>query len=72
VDGQWCARTTPDRASAANTRATHVRVRERSNTRITRTKRHYLCVMDNRDLTKCECFIDLAKAETKERVGRML
>lgn len=26
-----------------------------------------LCVMDNRDLTKCECFIDLAKAETKER-----
>jgi len=31
-----------------------------------------LCVMDNRDLTKCECFIDLAKAETKERVDRML
>jgi hypothetical protein len=28
-----------------------------------------LCVMDNRDLTKCECFIDLAKAETKERVN---
>jgi hypothetical protein len=31
-----------------------------------------LCVMDNRDLTKCECFIDLAKAETKERVNRIL
>jgi hypothetical protein len=31
-----------------------------------------LCVMDNRDLTKCECFIDLATAETKERVKRML
>jgi hypothetical protein len=31
-----------------------------------------LCVMDNRDLTKCECFIDLAMAEAKERVNRML
>ena len=31
-----------------------------------------LCVMDNRDLAKCECFIDLAKAETKERVNRIL
>ena len=28
--------------------------------------------VDNRDLTMCECFIDLAKAETKEQVGRML
>ena len=24
-----------------------------------------LCVIDNRDLTKCECFIDLAKTESK-------
>jgi hypothetical protein len=31
-----------------------------------------LCVMDSRDLTKCECFIDLALAETKERVNQML
>jgi hypothetical protein len=31
-----------------------------------------LCVMDNRDLTKCECFIDLALAETKERVKQIL
>ena len=31
-----------------------------------------LCVMDNRDLTKCDCFIDLALAETKERVNQML
>ncbi len=31
-----------------------------------------LCVMDNRDLTKCECFIDLALAETKERVNQIL
>jgi hypothetical protein len=31
-----------------------------------------LCVMDNRDLTKCECFIDLALAETKERLQRIL
>jgi hypothetical protein len=31
-----------------------------------------LCVMDNRDLTKCECFIDLAMTETKEQVKRML
>ncbi len=31
-----------------------------------------LCVMDGRDLTKCECFIDLAMAEAKERVNRIL
>lgn len=31
-----------------------------------------MCVMDNRDLTKCECFIDLAKAEAKERVQQIL
>jgi hypothetical protein len=31
-----------------------------------------LCVMDGRDLTKCECFIDLAMAETKERVNQTL
>jgi hypothetical protein len=31
-----------------------------------------LCVMDNRDLTTCECFIDLALAETKERVNQIL
>ena len=31
-----------------------------------------LCVMDNRDLTRCECFIDLALAETKERVNQIL
>jgi hypothetical protein len=31
-----------------------------------------LCVMDGRDLTKCECFIDLALAETKERVNQTL
>jgi len=31
-----------------------------------------LCVMDNRDLAKCECFIDLALAETKERVNQIL
>jgi len=31
-----------------------------------------LCVMDGRNLTKCECFIDLAMAETKERVNRIL
>jgi hypothetical protein len=31
-----------------------------------------LCVMDNRDLTKCECFVDLALAETKERVNQIL
>lgn len=31
-----------------------------------------LCLMDNRDLTKCECFIDLALAETKERVNQIL
>ena len=31
-----------------------------------------LCVMDGRNLTRCECFIDLAMAETKERVNRIL
>jgi len=31
-----------------------------------------LCIMDNRDLAKCECFIDLAMAETKEQVKRVL
>lgn len=31
-----------------------------------------MCVMENRDLTKCECFIDLAKAEARERVQQML
>ena len=31
-----------------------------------------LCVIENRDLTKCECFIDLALAETKERVNQIL
>jgi hypothetical protein len=31
-----------------------------------------LCLMDNKDLTKCECFTDLALAETKERVKQIL
>jgi hypothetical protein len=31
-----------------------------------------LCVMDDRDLTECECFIDLALVETKERVNQIL
>lgn len=31
-----------------------------------------LCVMDSRDLTTCDCFIDLALTETKERVSRIL
>ena len=31
-----------------------------------------LCVIDDRDLTRCECFIDLALAETKERVNQIL
>lgn len=31
-----------------------------------------LCIMDNRDLTECECFSDLALAETKERVKQIL
>lgn len=31
-----------------------------------------LCVMDGRDLSKCECFRDLALAETKERVSQIL
>ena len=31
-----------------------------------------LCAMEDRDLTECECFIDLALAETKERVKQIL
>jgi len=31
-----------------------------------------LCLMNGRDLTRCECFIDLALAETKERVSQIL
>jgi hypothetical protein len=31
-----------------------------------------LCIMDGKDLTTCECFIDLALAETKERVDHIL
>jgi hypothetical protein len=31
-----------------------------------------LCTLDDRDLTKCQCFIDLALAETKERVRQIL
>ena len=31
-----------------------------------------LCVMDQNDLTKCQCFIDLALSETKERVQAIL
>jgi hypothetical protein len=31
-----------------------------------------LCVMDQNDLTKCQCFIDLALSETKQRVHAIL
>jgi hypothetical protein len=31
-----------------------------------------LCLMDGRKLTRCQCFIDLAIAETKERVDQIL
>lgn len=31
-----------------------------------------LCVMDDRELTECECFIDLALTETMERVKQIL
>jgi hypothetical protein len=31
-----------------------------------------LCIMDNKDLTECECFIDLALTDTKERVQQIL
>lgn len=31
-----------------------------------------LCIMDNRDLTECECLIDLALTETKERMKQIL
>lgn len=31
-----------------------------------------LCVMDGRDLTECDCFVDLALAESMERVKQIL
>ena len=31
-----------------------------------------LCVMEGRELAKCECFVDLALTETKERVKQIL
>jgi hypothetical protein len=31
-----------------------------------------LCLIEGRPLTKCDCFIDLALAETKERVSQIL
>src|ERR1035437_9341503 len=31
-----------------------------------------LCIVDGRELTRCQCFIDLALAETKERVRQIL
>ena len=31
-----------------------------------------LCVMDGRNLGQCECFVDLARAETEERVKQIL
>jgi hypothetical protein len=31
-----------------------------------------LCVMGGRDLTKCQCFIDMALTESKERVNQIL
>jgi len=31
-----------------------------------------LCLMDQRDITRCQCFIDLALAETKERASQIL
>ncbi len=31
-----------------------------------------LCLMKGRELTRCDCFIDLALAETKERVSQIL
>jgi hypothetical protein len=31
-----------------------------------------LCMMDNRDLATCQCFIDLALTESKEQVKRIL
>lgn len=31
-----------------------------------------LCLMDDRDLTRCQCFIDLALAETKERASQIM
>jgi hypothetical protein len=31
-----------------------------------------LCLMNGLDLTRCDCFIDLALAETKERVSQIL
>jgi hypothetical protein len=32
----------------------------------------FLCLIDNRELTRCQCFIDLALAETKDRVNQIL
>jgi hypothetical protein len=31
-----------------------------------------LCLIDNRDIRRCECFIDLALAETNERLHQIL
>jgi hypothetical protein len=31
-----------------------------------------LCLMNGQDLTRCDCFIDLALEETKERVSQIL
>jgi hypothetical protein len=31
-----------------------------------------LCLMEGRHLARCDCFIDLALAETKERVSQIL
>jgi hypothetical protein len=31
-----------------------------------------LCLINERDLSKCQCFIDLALAETKERASQIL
>jgi hypothetical protein len=31
-----------------------------------------LCLMDGRDLARCDCFMDLALAETKERLSQIL
>lgn len=31
-----------------------------------------LCVAENRDLERCDCFIDLARTETEERVKQIL
>jgi hypothetical protein len=31
-----------------------------------------LCVMDEKSLEQCDCFIDLVRAETEERIKQML